>query len=174
MLASCGVKKGVVERQESRVESTPEVPAWHTCLIQGARATITLGEEKISAPTTMQVVRDSLLVISIMPIAGIEMIRLEATPTEFIGISKLEGTYATASYEEINRKMVPPITWETLQQLCSAELPTGADNARLVYSFGEQTIELVVTYPARKTDVPVRVQHLRTDRYKKVDISKWL
>ena len=122
----------------------------------------------------MQVVRDSMLVISIMPIVGLEAVRFEVTPTELIGINKLEGTYATALYEDINRKIVPHVHWETLQQLCSAELPTGADKARLVYTLGTQTIEISVTYPNRILDVPVRVSHQRTDRYKQVDISKWL
>ena len=174
LLVGCGTKKGVVESQESRVESAPEVPAWHTCLIQGARATIILGEEKISASATMQVVRDSMLVISIMPIAGLEVARFEATPTEIVGINKIEGTYAVTSYEHLNRKLIPHVYWETLQQLCSAELPTGAEKGRLVYTLDAQTIEISVVYPTRKLDVPVRVMHLRTDKYKQVDISKWL
>ena len=173
IMVGCGTSKRAVSPQTSDV-SEPAVPAWHTCVIQGARATILLGEEQISSSATLQVVRDSMLVISITPIAGIEIIRIEATPAEVIGISKIDGTYAVASYDEINRKLVPAVTWETLQQLCSAELPTGSDQARLVYMLDDKRIELAISYPARRLDVPVRVNHIRTDRYKKVDISKWL
>lgn len=170
VLCACGTKKHAVSSSSAQ----PEAPAWHTCLIQGAHATIMLGEEKISANTTMQVVRDSMLVISIMPIAGMELIRLEATPTEIIGISKIGNIYATATYEDINRSIVPKITWKTLQQLCSAELPTDSNEAKIIYTLDTQTIEMSIVYPARKTDVPVRVYHLRTDKYKKVDIREWL
>jgi len=62
-----------------------------------------------------------------------------------------------------------------LQQLCSAELPTGNERVHLKYTLGKQTIELQLTYPAtRKLDVPVRVTHQNVSRYKKIDISKWL
>ena len=173
MMVSCGTKKQAVS-STLPVEEKPAVPAWHTCVMQGAKATIILGDQKISANTTLQVVRDSMLVISVMPLAGMEMARFEATPDRIVGINKLEGTYAVASYEELNRKIIPAVSWDTLQQLCSAELPTGSDQGRLVYTLGKQIVEITVEYPARKLDVPVRIHHLRTDRYKKVDISKWL
>ena len=173
MMVSCGTKKQAVSSTPP-VEEKPAMPAWHTCVMQGAKATIILGDQKISANTTLQVVRDSMLVISVMPIAGLEMARFEATPEQIVGINKLEGTYAVSTYAELNRKIVPAVSWESLQQLCSGELPNGQKKGRLVYTLGKQIVEITVEYPARKLDVPVRIHHLRTDRYKKVDISKWL
>ena len=170
-LAGCGAKKGVVASQESRVESEP---AWHTCLIQNARATVVLNDQQLSANVTMQTVRDSMIVISVMPMLGMEMMRVEATPFEVIAIDKLHGRYAQASYAELNNRLTPSLNWDVMQQLCTAELPTGPERARLVYSFGEQMIELVIAYPACKLDVPVRVQHLRLDKYQKIDVSKLL
>ena len=167
-LASCGARKKMVGVQ------TPAAPSWHTCLIQGSRATITTGEDKMSAAVTMQTVRDSMLVISIMPMLGMEMLRIEATPTEVTGIDKIHGQYAEATYAELNRQLTPDINYDILQQLCSAELPTGSERARLQYVFNGETIELVIEYGARQLDVPVRVVHQRLDKYTKVDISKWL
>ena len=155
-------------------DSQPEVPQWRTCLIQGARATIAVDGSQFAAAVTMQTVRDSMLVISVMPMLGMEMIRFEATPFELTGINKIDGTYATTTYAEVNRRLVPTVNWDVLQQLCSAELPTGNERARLVYSLGDQTIEMTVDYPVRQLDVPVRVTHQDTKRYKKIDISKWL
>lgn len=172
MLVGCGTSKRAVGGKQAVVE--PEVPKWHTCLIQNAKATIVKDGEMISANVTMQTVRDSMLVISIMPMLGLEMIRLEATPAEVIGIDKIHGQYAKATFAELNRQLTPQISWEILQQLCSAELPTGAEKARLQYSLGDEHVELIVNYPERKTDVPVRVQHIRIDKYTQMDISKWL
>ena len=169
VLVSCGTKKKVVSSQPSVVSE----PTWHTCLIQNARATVTLHGEKISASVTMQTVRDSMAVISVMPF-GMEVIRFEATPMEMIGINKLDGTYATATYAEINRRLVPTVNWDIIQQVCSAELPTGAEKAHLQYTLGDQPIEMIITYPKRKLDVPVRVMHQNVSRYNKIDISKWL
>lgn len=171
VLVSCGTKRKMAVGQETAAESAP---MWHTCLIQNARATLSLGDNQISANVTMQTVRDSMLVISVMPLLGLEIARFEATPFELTGFNKLEGTYATTTYAELNRNLVPTINWDVLQQLCTAELPTGDKSARLVYTLGDKTVELSVIYPVRKLDVPVRVNKQNTGRYKKIDITKWL
>lgn len=170
VLASCGTKKKAISSQPSVVSE----PTWHTCLIQGARATVNLGDQQFAANVTMQTVRDSMLVISVMPLPGLEIARFEATPFELTGVNKLEGTYATTTYAELNRNLVPSLNWDILQQLCSAELPTGAESARMMYTLSDKTIELNVIYPVRKLDVPVKVSHQNKSRYKKIDITKWL
>ena len=171
LFVACETKKKVVESQAPKVES---VPAWHTCLIQSARATVNMNGDKVSANVTMQTVRDSMLVMSVMPLLGMEMVRVEATPMEVIAIDKWHGRYAKTTYAELNKKLSPSLNWDILQQLCSAELPTGSEHGRLVYNIGEQVIEIVVDYPARKLDVPVRVTNQRLDKYTQIDVSKWL
>ena len=174
LLVGCGAKKKVAESQKPVVVTEPEVPAWHTCLIQSARATIVTDEDRISANVTMQTVRDSMLVISVMPLLGIEMLRVEATPMEIIAIDKIHGQWAQATYAELNSKLTPSLNWDILQQLCTAELPTGSEHARLQYLFDNETIELTIQYPERQTDIPVRVMNQPTERYTKIDITKWL
>jgi hypothetical protein len=171
VLVGCGTKKKITNHPS---QITNQAPAWHTCLIQGAVATITTNTDRFSASVTMQTVRDSMLVISVMPMLGMEMIRLEATPTELIAIDKLHGRYAKATFADLNRQLTPSLNWDILQQICSADLPTGNDKARLLYAFGNETIELVINYPPRKIDVPVRVTNQPLKKYTEVDISKWL
>ena len=173
LCTSCGVKKKTVAPVEPIAEE-PEVPAWHTCLIQNARVTVLTADNRLSANATMQVVRDSMLVISIMPMIGIEMLRIEATPEQIIGIDKMHAQYACAAYEDLNRKLTPSLNWDELQQLCSAELPLGSERARLIYTYEDEVVELAITYPVRLTDVPVRIAHLPLNRYTQIDISRWL
>jgi hypothetical protein len=115
-----------------------------------------------------------MLVISVMPMLGMEMLRVEATPLEVIAIDKLHGRYAKATYADINRRLTPSLNWDVLQQIATAELPLGEQKARLMYTFGDQLIELVIDYPARQLDVPVKVNHARLNKYTEVDITKWL
>ena len=172
-LIGCGTKKKAVSEQVAAVVE-PEVPAWHTCLIQGARATIQTNTETYAATLTMQTIRDSMLVISVMPMFGLEMMRLEANPLELTAIDKIHGQYAKATFAELNRKLTPNLNWDILQQICSAELPTGSEKARLLYMFGDETIQLVIDYVPRQIDVPVKVYNQPTARYQQVDISRWL
>lgn len=174
LLSGCGTKKKAAETAPKPEVVAPAPPAWHTCVIQSARATVNKDGTKFSSTITMQTVRDSMLVISVTPMFGIEIYRLEATPFEVIAFDKLQGRYARATYTDVNRKLTPSVNWDVLQQLCSAELPTGSDRARLLYSFGDDTIELIIDYTPRRLDVPVRMSALPLDRYTQEDISKWL
>ena len=170
VLVSCGTKKKAVSTQPSAVSE----PTWHTCLIQNAKATVTMDGSRMSANVTMQTVRDSMLVISVMPLLGIEVARFEATPLELTGINKFDGTYATTTFAELNRTLTPSLNWDVLQQTCTAELPTGTERARLVYMLGDKEIELVINYTPRRLDVPVRVMHQNVSKYKKMNIAKCL
>ena len=170
LLCSCGAKKKAVHP----VEPQPVVPAWHTCLIQGAQATVITDEDKVSSSVTMQTVHDSMIVISVMPMLGMEMMRVEATPTQIIAIDKLHGRYAKATFADLNRQLTPSLNWDILQQLCTAELPTGPEKARLVYTFGKERLELIINYTPRKLDVPVRMTNQRLTKYTEIDVSKFL
>ena len=172
VLGGCGAKKGIQKSEITNQKS--EIPTWHTCLIQSARATVYTSDNKMASTITMQTVHDSMLVISVMPMMGIEMMRLEATPLELTVIDKMHGQYAQSTFAELNRKLTPDLNWDILQQVCTGELPTGNEKARLLYSFGDEPIEVVIDYSPRKLDVPVRVHALPTDKYKKIDVSKWL
>ena len=143
------------------------VSEWRS-LMQSARATLTIDEEIISANCTMQVVRDSMLVISVMPMLGIEVYRIEATPDELIAINKLNHQYLRTDYQQVNRYVTPPLRWEDLQQIASNELPGGPF---VGYAIGEKTIALKITYPEKQTDVPVRMLHIDLSRYEQVVVE---
>lgn len=170
MMAACSTHKQAVSGQQTTISK----PKWHTCVISGAKAVVTTNEDRISASVTMQTVRDSLIIISIMPMLGIEMVRLEATPTELVAFDKVHNRYAVTTYKELNERLTPRISWKQLQQICSAELPTGDEKAKLVYSIGKESITFDITYTPRKIDVPVNMNRLNTRKYKQIDISKWL
>ena len=169
-LISCGTKKKIAESHQPEVSQ----PTWHTCLIQNAKATLSMDGNRLSATVTMQTVHDSMLVISVMPLLGIEVARFEATPLELTGINKFDGTYATVTFAELNRTLTPSLNWDILQQTCTAELPTGPEKARLVYTFGKERLELIINYPPRKLDVPVRMTNQRLTKYTEIDVSKFL
>ena len=164
---SCHTQKVAVQQHPTETPREEEKP-WHTCLMQGARATLTIDEEIISANCTMQIVRDSMLVISIMPMLGIEVYRIEATPDELIAINKLNHQYLRTDYQQVNRYVTPPLRWEDLQQIASNELPGGPF---VGFAIGEKTIALKITYPEKQTNVPVRTQHIDLSRYEQLVVE---
>ena len=164
---SCRTQQAAVQPQPTETPTEEEKP-WHTCLMQGAKATLTMDEQTITANCTMQVVRDSMLVISVMPMLGIEVYRLEATPDELIAIDKLNHQYLKTDYARINRYVTPSLTWEDLQQIASNEVQGGPF---IGYAIGEKTIALKINYPEKQTDVPVRMLHIDLSRYEQVVVE---
>ena len=164
---SCRTQQAAVQPQSTETPTEEEKP-WHTCLVQGAKATLTMDGKTISANCTMQVVRDSMLVISVMPMLGIEVYRLEAAPDELIAIDKLNHQYLRTDYAHINKYVAPSLTWEDLQQIASNEVQGGPF---IGYAIGEKTIALKITYPEKQTDVPVRTQHIDLSRYEQVVVE---
>lgn len=166
-LTGCHTQKVTVQPQPTEPAEEKET-LWHTCLMQGAKATLTMDGQTITANCTMQVVRDSMLVISVMPMLGIEVYRLEATPEELIAIDKMNHQYLKTDYARINRYVTPSLTWEDLQQIASNEVQGGPF---IGYAIGEKTIALKITYPEKQTDVPVRTLHIDLSRYEQVVVE---
>ena len=172
-LSGCHTQKHLTQTEpEPVVEETPQ---WHTCLVQNAEGILTIGGKTISANCTMQAVRDSLVVLSIMPMLGIELMRIEATPTEIIGIDKMNRQYTRITYDEINRLVTPTIQWTDFQQLACGELPSETTGEAVIgYSALGYSFVLRVIYPAIRKDVPVRVTHIDLSRYQQKTFSELL
>lgn len=173
-LNSCSTQKRAVATTGETTEQQPTAPAWHTCLIQNAEGIVTIDNRTVRAQCTMQTVRDSLVVISVMPMLGIELIRIEATPEHVMGIDKMNRRYAVVTYDEINQYLMPKVTWQDLQDLAAGELPTGEQEAFVGYTSGKHTVMLKIVYPARQTDVPLRLRKSDLSRYQATDIHTLL
>ncbi len=179
-MTSCHTTKHIAktetETQQEGVKQETQTAEnqWHTCLMQNAQGVVTIGEQTVRATCTMQTVRDSIVILSIMPMLGIEMLRIEATPEQITGIDKINRQYAVATYEEVNRYLSPAVSYHDLQALATGELPTGEDEAFVGYTAGKQTIMLRLTYPARQTDVAVRTRGADLTRYQQIDIKQLL
>lgn len=175
-LSGCHTQKNITKNEPIIEEATQTEPEqWHTCLVQNAEGILTVGGKTISANSTIQAVRDSLVVLSIMPMLGIELLRIEATPTEVIGIDKMNRQYTQITYDEINRLVTPAVRWTDFQQLACGELPSEtAGEAIIGYSALGYSLVLRIIYPAIRRDVPVRAAHIDLSRYQQKTFSELL
>ncbi len=175
-LSGCHTQKHLTKTEPvTETVTQPEPEKWHTCLVQNAQGILTLHGQTISANCTMQAVRDSLVVLSIMPMLGIELMRVEATPAEIIGIDKMNRQYTKVTYEEINKLVTPAIQWTDFQQLASGELPTDTPNEAVIgYSALGYSLVLRVIYPEIQTNVAVRAMHIDLSRYQQKTFSELL
>lgn len=154
---------------------TQEVATWHTCLIQNAEATLYMQDNTVRSMCTIHTTHDSLIILSVMPMLGIEMFRLEATPSEVVIIDKMQRQYLRTTYEEANRVVAPRLQYSVLEQLATGEVITPNETqARIYYQVDKYRVGLSIRYPARQIDVPVQTRQLDLTRYQAVSIDTLL
>ncbi len=172
MLCGCAAKKKIAETTPAKAEK--QAPSWHTASVPNAEAKVTANKQSISADCQMSVVRDSMLTISIMPMLGIEMLRIEATPDSICIIDKLNRRYATTDYKTINQVLTPHLTWNVLQEMTAGENITDNEWKLSTYTAMGDSATIRLRYNTIHRDVPVRVSSIKTTRYTRIDPKTYL
>lgn len=172
VLAGCRSKQAVAP---TPMEEAKPVIAWHTCLIENAEATVYMGQSSYRSSVTMSTTIDSLIILSVTPMLGIELFRLEATPERIVVVDKMQRRYLSCTYEEANRYITPAVTYADLQMMASGEIivPEQAIQ-RYTYSALGQTVGLSISYPVRQLDVAIRQRRIDTTRYLQVSIEQFI
>jgi len=156
-----------VIEEHIEVITHPVRPAW-----QRAHVTMTLnlqtGGQAMKVNCVAQTVRDSLIIVSVMPLMNIEMFRIELTPDEAVVIDKMNKRYSRVALD-----LLPNIHWSELQQLMSAEGKESGDEL----TFDEQLAMLGIRASAKATftnivyDGAMNARKLRLDKYEQVPLN---
>lgn len=171
-LAACRSKQVVTP---APVEEPKPAITWHTCLVENAEGTVYVGKDTYRSSITMSTTLDSLIILSVTPMLGIELFRLEATPEEVVVVDKMQRRYIRCSYEDINRYVIPAVTYSDLQLMASGEvLVPEQPQGRYTYSALGKTIGLSITYPVRQLDTPIRQRRIDTTRYQLLSIEQFI
>ena len=168
----CHTKRTVTSTPKK--ETTPQ-PTWHTRLIQGARAVVTLDGNTYQGTCSMWAVNDSLTILSVMPMLGIEMFRAEATPKEVVIVDKINKRYLRTTYAEINRYVTPKMSYTDLQNIATGEVVEPLKKeADIHYSALGKTVSLRITYPTPQTNVPINTTRLNITKYQSITLDNLL
>ena len=162
-------------RAKKNLHQPPAVDlAWHTALVTNTLMTLTVDETPYNVTCQMQTVRDSMMVISVMPMLNMELIRLEVTPQTAIVIDKINHRYTRLELSRVQDEVIPALRWDDLQAFASSSTLQQSEPASLGYSFRDHKVRLDVTYGTISYDAPVNVRNIRLDRYAYVDINTLL
>lgn len=155
------------------IEQSAPIATWHSCLAQGAQAEVILGEQTLRVTCSFWAIKDSISIISITPMFGIEMYRLEATPEQITIIDKMQHQYIVTHYDDINRYLTPPMRYQDIEDAISgaSRLP-GTEQTALAYSAMGHTAALIIHYPEIRMDVPVNTNMINTTRYQRLEIEQ--
>ena len=164
-LCGCAAKKRVVAPPEDFALT------WQTVHMSNTLLELDVDGQNYSVSCQIQGVRDSMLVVSLMPMMNMEMMRLEITPDEALAIDKVNHRYTRLELSKAAQHVVPGIQWTDLQKFLTGTggLKQG-ETMSLGYNFQGHKVQLKLTYGTIAYDAPVNVRHLKLDRFDYVDL----
>lgn len=97
-------KPQVVVPAPQKPKGVVREPNYTTANWSSVDAEITMNGKTLKSKASVRMIRDSLIVISIMPVFGIEVARLECTPNELMIINKVQARYLQIKSSELMTK----------------------------------------------------------------------
>ncbi len=121
ILAGCHTQQAGQKHRASHdrqvVEKTLAAQPIFQTLDANMQLKLTAAGNSFSSNGRLQAICDSMMVLSVQPMLGIELFRIEFTTAEMRIIDKMNHRYATVAYQEIQQKVGLPITFGDVQAL---------------------------------------------------------
>jgi len=133
LLGGCASKKKVATDTTTKTTKTTRKasiqertiaaqPDFTSVLAQKAKLSINYQQRQISASATISLIRDSIFIMSVQPLLGIELVRLEVTPDEVVMIDKLNHRYVQLTMAELQQKTGLPVGFSDVQAIAMDRL----------------------------------------------------
>ena len=156
-LSSCKVSKQATTRYQS--------------MTQRAQVTLQLDEHQYSMSCSMRTWHNELIVLSVQPMLGIEMVRIEADQDSIWIFDKMNRRYAAMDYASINRIIQPKVSYRILQDFCDQPIvPKKKETIQQVFASGKHQLTLTCTYSHREYNTLQTPTRTNTNKYKPVDL----
>ena len=160
LLCSCGTQRQAEPRR-------------YNTLSQKAQATLQFDEHQYTMSCQMQMWRNELVVLSLQPVLGIEMFRLEATTDSVCVIDKMNRRYTTLAYNWVAKEIQPTPSFKLIQDYVGA--PTSKQNKNknlLNLQVGEHKISVLCSFSQREYNKLSSPKRLDLKKYKRVSLRE--
>lgn len=159
----------------SPTQATEQPVECHTVFVPSARASVTIDNQSYSARVAFSTTKDSLVIWSIQPIAGMELFRVEATPDEVIVFDKTSSICVPIRYSQLASYTSSAITFSDIQAVATGEiLPLGRTKTLRSYSGFGKTVILEIEYPDIRCNVPVNMHRLSPLRFETKQVEEMM
>ena len=127
-------KKEVVKQKTIQQRAIEAQPDFQSVNALKARFQLTYQRKSVAANGTIAMIKDSICIISLQPVLGIELFRLELTPAEVLIVDKMNRRYVQMSYAEISEAVKMPITFADAQNVLMARMVVLGQPQSVLYS----------------------------------------
>lgn len=177
LLSGCAARKAVVKTEPQKpvvTEGQTEVqkmvqaaPEFQSAQASKVKVVLEYAERKITANGAIDLIKDSLLIVSVQPLLGIELFRMEMTPTRILVVDKMNRRYVVAAFADLQKEMGFEVNFENIQSLCMSHLFLVGQTEKQMHTLepmvsheGEQTLLQYNTEKIGYTFVTEPTNHL--------------
>lgn len=158
LLCSCGIQHTAVPRR-------------YQSMTEKANITLLFDNHQYTMNCTVQMWRNQLIVLSLQPILGIEMIRVEATPDSVLIVDKMNRRYASIAYDWADKDVTPTPSFKLIQEFVTTPLNTKQKaTPEKRFQVGTHTIAIQSTFSQREYNKLAEPKRLELKKYKRVSL----
>lgn len=158
LFASCSTQRATAPRR-------------YQTLHQKATATLQFDQRQYTMGATVQLWRNELVILSLQPVLGIEMIRIEATQDSVLLVDKMNRRYTVIQYDLFSKRVSPTPSYRLIQDFVTApQTPNTEAKSYQSFTIGKHKIAIECSFTQREYNTLQTPKRLRLDRYKRVSL----
>ena len=159
LLSSCGTQRQTTQ------------PRRFQTLNQKASATLELDQHKYTMSCAVQMWRNELIILSLQPMLGIEMMRMEATKDSVVVVDKMNRRYTVIDYDIFANQLSQKLSFRLIQDFVSTPItPEKEQRNQLDFSFGNHKILITCKFSQREYNTLNTPKRLDLQKYKQVSL----
>lgn len=158
LLTACSVSKRTTTR--------------YNTMTQRAQLTLQLDQHQYSIGCTMRNWHDELITLSMQPMLGIEMVRIEANHDSIWIFDKMNKRYAVMDYSGINRIIHPHVSYHLLEEFCNLPISTKQQKSiSKEFRSGKHQLKITCKYSNREYNTLQAPKRTNTHKFKQVNLQ---
>lgn len=159
LFSSCSTSRSVAPRR-------------YQTLHQKINATVQLDQHQYSMGCTMQLWRNELIILSVQPMLGIEMMRVEANQDSVYIFDKMNRRYTAIAFNDMaNYNIHPTLSFKWLQDfMTTPNTPKLQSKTEKSFRFGSHQIVITCTFAQREYNTLKTPKRLDSRKYKRISL----
>ena len=161
IISSCSVNRRIASRYQTLSQRVQLNLEWNT--------------SRYSMNGSIRVWRNEMVVVSVQPMLGIEMVRVEATPDSIWVFDKMNRRYISTGFIDLEQAISKKITYKTIQEFATQPITEGEkDKVVIEVTMEKNHIKLSGKFSNREYNSLQAPTKTKTNRYKRVSLEEIL
>ena len=157
LLCSCASSKQSVKRSQT--------------LMQRSEVTLRFDQHEFNVGGVIKLWKNELIMISGIPMLGIEMARLEATQDSIYVFDKFNRRYTVMSYDDISTQIDHKLNYKLLQQIILNHAASSKP-IEMKFSAGKHDLTIICYFTNKELDTLKTPKRLNKNRFKQVSLKE--